>query len=218
LGDRAVTLVEHPSLPRDISYNVYFGLAMLPLTAFLAATLIGAVLTAQEFELHTVVEYRLAPTSPGLILAARLVRLALSSLIAISLLLIAIGLLNGVWPDSLWWVGLILLPVAVIAGCLGIIAGLLLRTTLPAFLVGLVTSFVGWIVSGTFIPAPTIGGWYEFFSRLTPNAFAIQLLFPRYYGTAIGSAPAAALILTLASAGMTALAVVVYRRRVSMQV
>jgi hypothetical protein len=168
--------------------------------------------------LHTIVEYRLAPTSPGLILAARLVRLALSSLIAISLLLIAIGLLNGVWPDSLWWVGLILLPVAVIAGCLGIIAGLLLRTTLPAFLVGLVTSFVGWIVSGTFIPAPTIGGWYEFFSRLTPNAFAIQLLFPRYYGTAIGSAPAAALILTLVSAGMTALAVVVYRRRVSMQV
>ena len=50
LGDRAVIIEEHPWLPRDVPYTVYFGMAMLPLTAFLAANLIGGILTAQEFE------------------------------------------------------------------------------------------------------------------------------------------------------------------------
>jgi hypothetical protein len=213
LGSRAVTVVERPTLPRDIPYNVYFGMAMLPLTAFLAAAMIGGVLTAQEFELHTMLEYRLATTPLGLVLVARLTRLVLSGLIASGLLLLAVGWLNDYWSTGIGWIGLALLPLTIIAGCLGIIAGLLLRRTLPAFLVGLVTSFVTWILGSAFKPAVGFGGWYEFASRFTPNTYTVELLFPYFYGIEIGSTLVSALTLSLAAIGMIALTAFVYRQQ-----
>ncbi|MBN1313512.1 MAG: ABC transporter permease [Anaerolineae bacterium] len=217
LDGYAVTVEEYPSGPRDIPYNVYFGMAMLPMATFLAASMLGGVLTAQEFERGTVMEQRLASASPELILAARLTRLAITALLGTGLVLLATGLINSYWPTSLVLVGLILLPVAIMGGCLGVIVGLVARTTLPAFLVGLVTSFVGWLVGDAFKPAVSVGGWYEFFSRLTPNTYAVELLFPRFYGTEMGSAATAALVLTVAAFGMLALTALVYRRIIYMR-
>ncbi len=217
LGDRAVTVEEHPWLPRDVPYTVYFGMAMLPMTTFLAASILGAVLTAQEFEFGTLVEYRLAPAPPGLILAGRLARLVLSGLVSAAVLLLAVGLVTGYWPDSLWGVGLILLPVAAIAGCLGMLAGLLMRRVIPAFLVGLVGSFVGWILGSAFGLAAGFSGWYERVSRLTPFTHASELLFSRYYGASVGAPPVSALFLLLCSLGMMALVVLAYRWRVLRQ-
>ena len=41
LGNRAVLVNEHPWLPQDVPYTVYFGMAMIPLAAYLAAAMIG---------------------------------------------------------------------------------------------------------------------------------------------------------------------------------
>jgi ABC-type multidrug transport system permease subunit len=217
LSGRAVVVEEHPWLSRDVPYTVYFGMALLPLTAFLAASIIGAVLTAQEFEFGTIVEYRLAPAPPTLILGGRLVRLSLSALISAGVLLVAVGLVTGIWPGGLWRVGLILLPVALIAGCLGILAGLLLRRSIPAFLIGLVASFVGWIMGSSFGLAAGFGGWYERISRLTPFTHAVELLFPCYFGAEIGQPLVSALALALLSAAMLALTLSAYRWRVIRQ-
>jgi hypothetical protein len=214
LDSRAVAVVERPWLPWDVPFSVFFGMAMLPMAVAIAASIIGGVLTAQEFELHTILEYRLAPAPLWLILGARLTRLALSGLISGGILLIAIGLTIGYWPHPLWRVGLVLLPVGVIAGCVGVIAGLLLQKGIPAFLVGLVTSFVGWILGSSFGLAAGFNPVYEFISRLTPNTHAVELLFPAYFGVALGSPWPSALILLLMSAGMVALTVETYRRRV----
>jgi len=217
LGPRAVTVEEHAWLPRDVSYKVYFGLALLPMATFLAAALIGAVLTAQEFEFRTVVEYRLAPAPLGMILGARLARLALSALLAAGILLLAIGLANGAWPGEIWLVGLILLPLAVMAGCLGIVAGLVFRKSIPAFLVALVASFVGWIMGSAFGLAAGFGAGYERISRLTPFTHAVELLFPRYYGATVGAPVVSALMLALMAGGMTALAALAYHWRIRKQ-
>jgi ABC-type multidrug transport system permease subunit len=217
LGDRAVTIEQHAWLPRDVSYNVYFGMALLPMTTFLAAAVIGATLTAQEFEFRTVVEYRLAPAPLGLILGARLTRLALSALLSAGILLLVVGLVNDAWPGEIWLVGLILLPLAVMAGCLGIVAGLVLRKSIPAFLVGLVASFVGWIMGSSFGLAAGFGSWYERISRLTPFTHAVELLFPRYYGTPVGAPGVSALVLALMAGGMVALTAMVYRWRILRQ-
>jgi hypothetical protein len=217
LGHRAVTVEEHPWLPRDSPYMVYFGMAMLPMTAFLAASVLGAVLTAQEFEQRTILEYRLAPTPVSFILGARLMRLLITACLAAGVLLVAVGVRTGAWPDSLWRVTLILLPVALIAGGIGIVAGLVLRKTIPAFLVGLVGSFVGWLLGSAFGLAPGFSRGYEMVSQLAPNTHAVELLFPCYYGMSIGTPLLSVLILVFFSGTLVLLTSLIYRWRVTGQ-
>ena len=95
LGKTAVAIEQFPWLPQDIPFTVYFGMAMLPMTVFLRAALLGGILTAQDSEYHTIIEYRLSPVSPVFILAGRLSRLILSGLLGAVLLLAAIGLVTG---------------------------------------------------------------------------------------------------------------------------
>jgi hypothetical protein len=218
LGARAVTVAEHPWLPRDVPYSVYFGMAMLPMAAFVAASMLGTVLTTQEFEVGTIVEYRLAPTSMALILGSRLTRLVLSASVGSGLMLVAVGVVTGAWPSSPWLVPLILLPVAIVAASLGTVAGLVIRQTIPAFLVALVSSFAGWLLGSAFGLAAGFSTSYERVSRLTPFTHATELLFPRYYdGITVGTPWLSVLVLVLYSAGMLVLTVLAYRWRVMTQ-
>lgn len=215
LGDRAITVEEHPWLPRDVPYTVYFGMALLPLSAFVAAAFTAAVLAAQEFELRTIVEYRLSPVPAGLILGARLVRLVLLALVAASLLILVIGLITGFWPAALGPVLLILFPVALIAGCIGLLAGLLFRRSIPAFLVGLVSGFAGWVLGSGFGLAAGFGKAYQGVSRLTPFTHATELLFPYYFGTSIGQPLLSTLFLASLGLVLLVLTALVYRWRVT---
>ena len=217
LGAGAVTVEEFAWLPRDVPYKVYFGMALLPMTVFMAASIMGAILTAQEFELGTIVEYRLAPVSIELVLGARLTRLVLSALLSAGILLLAVGLATGFWPGSLLQVVLILLPVTVTAGCLGVLAGLLMRRSIPAFLVGLVGTFAGWVLGSGFGLAAGFGGLYEAISRLTPFTHATELLFSQYYGASIGRPVASVLFLLVTVAVMLVLTGLAYRWRVMRQ-
>jgi ABC-type multidrug transport system permease subunit len=177
--------------------------------------MIGAVLTAQEFEFQTIDEYRVAPTSSWMILTARMTRLVLSAAIAAGLLLLVNGWFNGYWPDSLWLIALILLPMAVIGGCLGIIVGSLTRTTLPAFILTLVASVTCWILGDSFKPAAAFGGFYETASFFTPNSYIVNLLFPRYYGVEMSSQLVSVVVLTVITLVMLILLTATFYQRVS---
>ncbi len=217
LDGRAVTIVEHPWLPQDPPYNLYFGMAMLPMTTFLAAALIGGFLTAQEFEFDTIIEYRLSPISPTLVFFARLIRLVLMSWLSASVLLIVVGLFNRVWPASIPAVALILLPIALIGGGIGLSAGLMLRSSLPAFVIGLGSAFGCWILGAAFGLPTGFSSAYEFVSRLVPNSYAVELLFPLYYDTTIADSLRSILALTIFSLAALGLAALAYRRRVLIQ-
>lgn len=214
LGDGSVTVVEYPWLPRDMPFALYFGMALLPMTMALSTSVLGGILSAQEFEFHTILEYRLAPTSVAAIVGARLTRLVLSGLLSAAILLVAVGLVANGWPGSVLLVGLILLPVGIIAGSLGIIAGLLLQKTIPAFIVGLVTSFVAWILGSAFGLAAGFNQVYESISHLTPNTYTVELLFHAYFGVTIGNPLISLFTLLVMSVAMVLLTMLVYRRKV----
>ncbi len=217
LGDAAVTIEEHPWLPVDVPYTVYFGMAMLPMTTFLAAVFIGGILTAQDFEFRTIAEFRLAPIAPVWVLGARLTRLVLSAFLSAGVLLLAQGWRTGFWPGSFWRVGLVLLPVAITASSLGIIIGLLFRRSIPSLLTGLIAGMGSWILGGAFGLTAGFGGLYEKLSRLTPNAHAVEMLFSCYYGAQVGDPPSSILALALFSVGLLTLAFFTYRWRVLRQ-
>jgi len=73
LGVGAVTIDERPWLPRDMPFALYFGMALLPMTVALSASVLGGVLTAQEYEFRTILEYRLAPAAVAAILQGRVI-------------------------------------------------------------------------------------------------------------------------------------------------
>ena len=218
LGPRAVTIHERPWLPRDRSYDIYFGLAMLPLSAFMTAVLVGAITTAGDFETGTILEYRLSPFPAGMILGARLVRLTLTALVADGLMLAAIWGVTGAAPRSLALTAAILAPVAIVAGCLGVLAGLTMQSMIPAFIIGLVSTFAGWILGGAFGLPAGFGGGYEFVSRFMPHTYAVEVLFGQFYGVEVAAMMPSVLFLGGYAALMIALTLFIYRSRVSRQV
>jgi hypothetical protein len=214
LGGYAVTIEQRPWLPRDIPYTVYFGMAMFPLAAFLAASLAGAALTAQEFEFDTITEYRLSPIPMLFVVGTRLLRLSLTGLLSAVVLMVALGFLGGVWPSSLMYALSVLLGIALIGACLGTIAGLLLQSTLPSFLICLTTTFFTWIMGSAFGLSVGFGGVYEAVSRWMPNTHAVELLFPLYYRVGIGTPRPAILFIGTTCILMIILTIVIYRQRV----
>jgi ABC-type multidrug transport system permease subunit len=215
LGDRAVMITEYPWLPEDTPYTVFFGMAMLPLTVFLASVMTGGYSTAQDFENDTIREYRLAPTGSMVLLAARMMRLITVGMFSASILLVMLKIMTGKWPESIPGVLVILLPVAIVGGSLGITVGLSLQKTLPTFVIGLTSSFATWILGGAFGLSAGFGHGYQIVSRFMPNTYAVELLFPLYYGPTIGSPRVAILALGAFSAVMLLVVHRAYRLHVA---
>jgi hypothetical protein len=218
LMEQAVTVIERPWLPHDVSYLVYFGMAMLPISTALGASVLGGILTAQEFENGMVLEARLSPIASVLILGARITRLTLFGLLGAGCTFLALGWRTSYWPDSLWLVLSTLLPVAIIYGCIGVIAGLHFRRTIPAFLIGLVVSMVGWLLGSAFGLSGGFSIGYAFISRLTPNTHAVELIFPQFFCTQVGNPLVSTITLIGMVLGMLGLTFVVYQKHVRKQV
>jgi len=216
LGGRAVALDLEPRYAIESGYARYFGMGLLVLAAFMSSVFIGASLMAKDFEDGTILEARLSPVSPALILAARLVRLVLTSLVAVGLAAGVTGVLLGIWPDDLWRFAGLMVLCTVTTASYGLTVGLLVRRLLPSFLLGLVTAVALWIVGGGFALPLVLGPALRALSRLAPTTYMIQLLIPLYYpGSA--SDPAALLIVAGCAIGAFVLLVAVYRMTVLRQ-
>jgi ABC-type multidrug transport system permease subunit len=216
LGDQAVVLREFPWLPRDIPYIVYFGMAMIPLAAYLAAAMIGGYVMAQEFEAGTILIYRLSPVALGWVLAAKIIRLLFTALAASSILYLSLGLITGIWSSSFLAVIIIQLPLIIISSCIGMVAGLITRSPLPSFLIALASAFLFWLVGSGFGLAAGFSSTFEKVSRVIPNTPIVEMLFPYFYfGRLVEANPLAArLQLVVYSIILLILLVLVYQKRV----
>jgi ABC-type multidrug transport system permease subunit len=171
---------------------------------------------AQEFEHGTILEYRLCPTSHHLLLAAKITRLLLTGLVAAVILYIALGLITGVWASSIPAVLVILIPITIIAACIGLLAGLLTCSSLPSFLIGLASAFVFWLLGSGFGLAAGFSPVFERISRLIPNTVIIEMLFPYFYfGREVAANPTTAKVQLIGYClVLLILVAVVYRQRV----
>ena len=67
-----VGVEEHPTYPRDIPWSTTFGLSALGFGALFSGLLFGLLSMTREWERGTILWLRLAPTRPGLVIAAKL--------------------------------------------------------------------------------------------------------------------------------------------------
>jgi hypothetical protein len=215
LGEQAVTLVEYPLLPLDVPYFVYFGMALSTLAVGIAAALIGGFTIAQDFENATILEYRLAPAPSALLLAVRLTRLMLTGLISAFLVYLTMGFTSGVWASSLWVPALVISALGLVFGCVGLLAGMMLRSSLPSFVIALTSSFACWLIGGGFGLAAGFSTAFEYVSKVLPNTHAVELMFPYfYYGRQVGSPALSLVVLLVYVLALVALTAFVYQRRV----
>lgn len=216
LGGRSVQVNEHPWLPRDVPFMVYIGMAMLPLGAFLSAAFVGAFCTAQDFERGTILEYRLSPVPWPPVVAARLLRLVLTSATGVALMVVLEGAVTHHWPAvrSLPVVALTLLSVSFAGACVGMVAGLVVRATIPSFLVALIASLAGWIMGCAFGLPGIFGRTYDTVGLLSPNTHAVKLLFPAWYGVELPAGSMPGLVLGLQCLMLAAAVMLAWRRSV----
>lgn len=214
LGKWAVEIEEHPRLPRDVPFTVFFGMAMLPLAVSVSVTIPGGMLSAREFEDGTILEQRAAPLPIVTILGARFAKLVLLGWLGGGLMVAAVGGLTGYWPGAPVRTAVVLLLVSVIMGCVGMCGGWITRKTIPSFIIALVVSFVTWLLGSAFGLAAGFGKGYGLISRLTPNTHAVELIFPAYFPADIGRPLHSWMVLVGLSALSMLGAGVVYRLRV----
>lgn len=182
LENRSVTIVEKPFFVKDFSYLLFYGMALIPMAAFLASILVGAVLTTQDFENRHILEYRLSSKNPLLCLTARFIKLCILSLLASGLIIIATGVMTGHWPGNIFFVLFVIILLSIIAGAAGITAGLIFKKTIPAFVIGLTFGFTGWILGDAFGLASGFSRIFYTISRFMPHSYATELIFPTYFG------------------------------------
>jgi hypothetical protein len=214
LGDQAVTIQEHPWLPKDNPHKFYFGMGLLPMAMFLATIMLGSVLTSQDFEFGTIQEERLAPSNIALPVLTRITRVTLYAYLSVILLLLVSGSMTGFWPASVWPVFAALLPVGIIGGGFGIVLGLIFRSSVTVYVLSMALSMALWLFGNSF-GLTNFGGLYAFFTQLSPNSYAVELIFPQFFGRKI-SLPhmPPELALTIGVVGMISAALLTYRWRV----
>ena len=214
LGDQAITVEEHPWLPKDNPHKFYFGMGLLPMAMFLATVMLGSVLTAQDFEFGTIQEERLAPTSVILPVVARIARITLYAYLSVILLLLVSGFMTGFWPASVLPIFAALIPVGIIGGGFGVILGLIFRNSVTVYVLSLGFSMALWLFGNSF-GLTNFGGLYAFFTKLSPNSYAVELIFPQFFGREIALPHIAPeLALTIGVAGMVSAALLTFRWRV----
>ncbi|MBN1230708.1 MAG: ABC transporter permease [Anaerolineales bacterium] len=216
LGSKAVKIREHPLLDRDLPYNFYFGLAVLPLTAMMASSITGALLTALDFESGIILENRLSPQSSLLILVIRLIRLILTSLIACLLVYFLILWITGIHVERPWDALVILCLCAICGGSIGITAGLLLKRSLPGFVVGLTSSLGLWLLGGAFGLPASFSNTYWAISRLSLNSYSIEILFKDFINLNVGN-PAVSWLMLLVFASIFVFILQIFYRRTVMK-
>jgi len=215
LGNQAITIQEHPALPIDVPFKVYFGMALLPTAVFIAAVFTGSVLTGQDFEFDTIAEYRLTPYPYSLCLAARLTRLLITGLLGGLVLVFFIGVTTYYWPTNILILLTYLIPIALCAAGIGVSAGLIFKRTIPSFVISLALSFTFWIMGSAFGLAKGFGGLYSFLSSLTLNTHTVYLLFKQYFGfNAIQPLPSVIFLITF-TVLITSITIYLYRKQLS---
>jgi len=184
-----VRMVEHDVLPNDTGYIPYLVVSALALDAMLISGILGALAIAREFESKTVNFLRLSPASVSAVLAGKLIVAIAIATGALGITVLAIILIYGVVPISLFATLSTLCACTAIFTCFGAWLGAVLKRTLAAvpLLFGLVMPL--YIDSGALEPARFDGEPIWRIAHLSPIYYAVGALEWAYHGIRVTPEP-----------------------------
>jgi hypothetical protein len=205
-------MIEHDVWPHDTGYIPYLVVSALALDAMVIAGVLGAMATAREWELKTIKLLRLAPASPGIALAGKLVVAASVAAVALAVAVFTIVFVYGVVPIAPWTTAFALLVCVAIFTCIGAWVGSVLKRTLAAvpLLFGLAMPF--YVDSGALEPTRFDGEAIWRIAHLSPVYYAVGVLEWAFHGLQVTPEPVWVNLLVLTGIAVVAVALTLGRQ------
>jgi ABC-2 type transport system permease protein len=172
-----VTVVprEHDFYSQDTDYLPYLAVSIMVVAFMLGALLPAGTGAAREWEKETMKELLLSPASRWAMLAGKMLGAFLMSLASVSLVLVVLIVVVGIWPVH-WgeMIAFSLLTLAIFIA-LGTLLGTLLKQRQPVVSLAFGASIPLFFLSGAFGPISFTTPAVQFLAQLFPVYYAIVL-------------------------------------------
>lgn len=180
-----VDVREHTWYDVDIPWDMSFGVSALVFGAMLAGLLFGMLAMTSEWENATTKLLALSPRSPLPIVAGKIAAAVLKPLVAGAVL---VGVVAWMFPVGLanpWHLAAALVLLHLTFASLGLALGLLVRSTMTAFLISLVVALSLWVAGGGFGDLSYFGQAAQVVGALNPATYALDLIRYAWFGGAV---------------------------------
>jgi len=180
-GQVVVRANESDVQPQDTGYVSYLAVSIVVIGLFIEGVLQSAVITAREYEDHTMIELTLAPASPLAVtvgkIAAGFVLSAAAGVLATLVVVFVVGV-RPVYPLEVVAFGLLITVPAVASG---VFVGTLLKRRQAAIPLAIGSTLPLFFLSGPFGP-PNWGGAMGTVALISPLTYAIALFQHAFHG------------------------------------
>lgn len=183
LGFSPIRLKEAARYPHDIPTRQAMAVGLIAYAFLFSGWIFGGTLITREYEDRTIKLIQVAPANPVLVLASKGSVAMLLTLAAGAVYAVVTYFLTGAAPTAGAIFLVTALAIATIGVSLGMITGLLLRSSVPVFLVAIVTNLFMWIAGGGFGNLQLYSQAQQYVARILPYTHGMSVFWNSYYGS-----------------------------------
>lgn len=205
-----VEVVERTRYQADIPWDISFAVNTVVFGAMLAGLLFGLLSMTSEWENSTTKLLALCPKPAALIAGGKIIAAFIKSVLALAVLASVIALMFPLKMDHPWNLVSAAALLSVTFTGLGLILGLVVRSTMTAFLASLVISLSLWVAGGGFGDLSYFGSVTQTIGALNPATYGLNATRYAYFGGLLQ--PISLPLLTAGAIIVAAITVIVFSR------
>lgn len=183
LGFRPIRVQEEARYSRDVPTRRGMAVGLMAYAFLLSGGIFGGILVTREFESHTMKVIRISPVNRCLLLLSKgLVAMLLTFVAGAIYVVVAAGWLTGAWPAAAGTFLSTAVALSATGVALGTAVGMVLRSSVPVFLVSLVACLTMWIIGGGFASLRLYSQLQQQVAQFFPLTHGLNLFWYSYFG------------------------------------
>jgi ABC-2 type transport system permease protein len=171
-----VIIAETTVYEHDIPWDTGFGVSVFVFGLVLSGLLFGMLSMTGEWENKTTKILKLSPYPAGITATGKVIASMIKCLVSGLIFLIIFFLIFKALPVHTLSFSFSLLLVYGIFVCVGMCVGIYVKSTLPAFLISIVTALTLWVGGGGFGPLSYFGDIANALGSINPATYAIEIV------------------------------------------
>lgn len=171
-----VSISETTVYEQDIPWDTGFGVSVFVFGLVLSGLLFGMLSITSEWENKTTKLLKLSPSPAGITVTGKILANVIKCFVSGLIFLIIFFLISNTLPVHAFPFIASLLLVYSTFVCVGMCAGIYIKSTLTAFLISLATALTLWVGGGGFGPLSYFGDIANTLGIVNPATYAIEVL------------------------------------------